>query len=223
LVATDLKPQSSDDKEAMSSYRETLKAKMELVLRIMFELETRGIPAEAKPPPPHNPNKVEDDDIFILWCTAPNTKWYKPKLFKLLEELRTKEDHERIRIRNASLVAYENDMSPYRRFLRAKMDAVKQSAFDFYQLMIDGQTKPALPKHYEALDLDIFLVWCLHSDDYKECLPPSRYSGHSYGPAATLSYEQDLGGLLESLKSKDEEEAQFLRKLRKSVKGEKTG
>jgi hypothetical protein len=195
-----------------------LKATIRSVMAILYELEITEIKPDVKPPPPGDPSKMEDD-IYILWCAAPNTKWYKQQLFKLIEDLQVKEERERKRLRDdadaKSASLYDKDLSPHRKYLRTKMDAVKQAAFEFYPLKSEGKTRSILPRDPESIDVDIFLVWCLRSADYTECRRSDRYLGCKH--VSTQHYDQELGSLLESLKLKDEDERYYLRKLKEKA------
>jgi len=211
-IAPGMKPLMREDQ---SPVRDALKAKIQLVVKIMFDLETRGAKLDTKPPPPGDPSKMDDDDIYILWCAAPNTKWYKQELFKLVEELQAKEEKERKRLRDAKYIAYDNDLSPHRKYLRAKMDTVKQVAFEFYPLKAEGKASSILPRDPELMDVDVFLVWCLRLPDYQECRRADRYLGCKY--TTTTSYDQELGCLLECLQLRDDEEHQLLRKKKEAA------
>lgn len=193
-----------------SPLRDTLKAKIQLVKKVMFDLEKRKGPLLAKPPPPPwNPPEKNDDDIYLRWCAAPDTKWYKRNLFRLVEDLQVQEESERERLRDVKIVVYDNDLSPHRKHLRDKMDAVKRAALDFYPLKAEGETISVLPKDPELMDIDVFLVWCLRWDEYQECRRRDRYSDCKY--TGLGSYEQELGCLLETLRIKDDRELQILR------------
>ncbi|KAF9346448.1 hypothetical protein BGX34_003873, partial [Mortierella sp. NVP85] len=213
---TKMKTNTSD--QSASSRIDALKATIRSVMAILYELEITDIKSDVKPPPPGDPSKMEDD-IYILWCAAPTTKWYKQQLFKLIEDLQVKEERERKRLRDdadaKSAPLYDNDLSPHRKYLRTKMDAVKQAAFEFYPLRSEGKTRSILPRDPESIDVDIFLVWCLRSADYTECRRSDRYLGCKH--ANTQSYDQELGSLLESLKLRDEDERYYLRKLKEKA------
>ncbi|KAI8362029.1 hypothetical protein B0O80DRAFT_434917 [Mortierella sp. GBAus27b] len=178
-------------------------------MKIMFDMETRQPKLTEKPPPPGDPEKMSDDDIYVLWCAAPNTKWYKQELFKLIEELKAKEETERVvRLKAVIVNPSSKELSSHAQHLRAKMDAVKRAAFEFYPLKAEGKTRSVLPRDPDLMDVDIFLVWCLRADEYKECRRADRYLGCRH--TTFTSYEQELGCLLESLGIKYADELEYL-------------
>ncbi|KAG0246549.1 hypothetical protein BGX31_001001 [Mortierella sp. GBA43] len=197
------------DTPTASATGSSYKAKIQLVMKIMFDMETRQPKLTEKPPPPGDPEKMSDDDIYVLWCAAPNTKWYKQELFKLIEELKAKEETERVvRLKAVIVNPSSKELSSHAQHLRAKMDAVKRAAFEFYPLKAEGKTRSVLPRDPDLMDVDIFLVWCLRADEYKECRRADRYLGCRH--TTFTSYEQELGCLLESLGIKYADELEYL-------------
>ncbi|KAF8928973.1 hypothetical protein BGZ58_009256 [Dissophora ornata] len=210
-----------------SPLRDSLRAKIELVKKIMFALEKNPQKHDAKPVPPGEPVSV-DDDLYMIWCASPNTLWYKHKLFEMMESLRSKEEEERRTLRNLKReqeqlngsISSGTEDSAHRQYLRAKIAAIKRAAFEFYPEKTNGKAKPTLPVDASLIDLDVFLVWCLRSDDYKDCQRKDRYAKCTYRD--TSKFEQELGCVIENLQALDEEERRFLTHQKEEKEEEKT-
>ncbi|KAF8928975.1 hypothetical protein EDD21DRAFT_386124 [Dissophora ornata] len=198
-----------------SPLRDSLRAKIELVKKIMFALEMRPQKQDIKPMPPGDPASI-DDDLYIIWCASPNTRWYKHKLFEMMDNLRSNEEKERKRLRDLKRQRErlngcsdsETEDSAHRQYLRAKIAAIKRAAFEFYPEKTNGKVKPDLPADASLIDLDVFLVRCLRSDDYKDCRKTDGYAKCIYRD--TSKFEQELGCVIEILQALDEEERKYL-------------
>ncbi|KAF8928974.1 hypothetical protein BGZ58_009257 [Dissophora ornata] len=191
--------QEKPEDDMTSPLRDSLRAKIELVKKIMFALEILPQKHDVKPVPPGDPTSI-DDDIYVIWCASPNTRWYKHRLFEMIESLRSKEEEERKRLRDLKreqeqlngCISSGAEDSAHRQYLRAKIAAIKRAAFEFYPEKTNGKVKPDLPADASLIDLDVFLVWCLRSDDYKDCQGKGRYAKWIY--CDTSKFDEELDG-----------------------------
>ncbi|KAF8937405.1 hypothetical protein EDD21DRAFT_367997 [Dissophora ornata] len=211
---------TQDDGDLTSPRREYIKTQIENIKKLMFRLERCSSARGAKPIPPGNPYMV-DDDIYIAWCTASNVVEYKRNLFLLIERFQHDEEMERRTLRAADRRVHENDISPCRKHFRAKINAVKQAAFSFYQQRIAGYWRPALPVDPSSMDVDVFLVWCLQSPDYAGCRRYNRYRSRIYETFRYNSFDAELGCLIATLKARDEDERLYLVQRRMTLKRQK--
>ncbi|KAI1292620.1 hypothetical protein EDD11_008712 [Mortierella claussenii] len=208
----DSQQRTSDDEDIDSPERMQLLARIDIFKNLLFNLERSQLKEGTHPPPPEGLD-IEDEDIFITWCFASmNTPWYKKKLMTRLEELRKKEVKEIKWVGNSKRRICKDGDSPYRRQLRAKIDAVKLAAINFYPMIGRHMMRPALPTDLSSIDLDVFLTWCLRSPDYKGYKRIDGYDLNGKAPGDN-TYEQELGYLLRHLRAKEAEEKQYLKKL----------
>ncbi|KAF9354902.1 hypothetical protein BGX26_007214 [Mortierella sp. AD094] len=196
-----------------SPYRALLRAKIDYVKKELFKFEPNRVPM----PPPDNLGPISDE-VYVTWCACGgNVGWYQRKLFRLIEKLQAKEETERKALRDKHKRVYENDESPHRKHLAAKIAAVKLAIQTSFPLKRSGKKALDMPLDPDEVEIELFLVWCLHSKDYSGCRRDNRYErcewlNYQYYD----TYEMELGSVIESLLARDEEERLYLVKVRES-------
>ncbi|KAF9105178.1 hypothetical protein BGX27_009783 [Mortierella sp. AM989] len=190
-----------------SPQRQLLRNKIDYVKNLLFEIENNPSKDNTKPAPPGDLSPI-NDEVYIIWCAAWEFLWYKQELFRLIEKLQAKEEEERKVLREMNKRVYENDDSPYRKHLRARIAAIKNAIIQFQPQKTKKKLRPDLPLDPNAVSLDVFQVWCLRSRDYSGCRVWDRYVRCQWQCYDT--FEMELGCLIESLLARDEEERLYL-------------
>ncbi|KAF8914832.1 hypothetical protein BGZ58_005641, partial [Dissophora ornata] len=200
------------DVDVSSPIRELLKAKIEFVKKVMIDLELQKMKTvcgekkgiSEKIPPPTNLSSVSDD-VFIAWCGALDNGQYGENLFALIVRLQDAEEKERKALRGKTIYTFKNEDSPHRRYLQAKIGAIKQAIRDYYPVMKE-KLRPDLPADPYSMDVDVFLVWYLHDPYYLRYQRQNRYpQGSIYN-----TYDTELGCVMADLWTAGEEERQYL-------------
>ncbi|KAI1292621.1 hypothetical protein EDD11_008713 [Mortierella claussenii] len=204
-------PSCYDDDD--SPKRQQLRARVELIKNILYEIELPPAPVAWRPVPPRPaPPRglaAEDDPIFQTWLNAGNDEaWYQRKLLTMLEEVQAEEEALRRQIRDINRHVYADGISPHARRLREKIDAVKKASVEFYPHKSAGKSRPPLQTDPSSMDVDLFIVWCLRSDAFKDYKRVNGLDVNGQKPGHYL-YEQELGVLMARLLELEEREKRY--------------
>jgi hypothetical protein len=138
----------------------------------------------------------------------------------MIESLQEKDEEERKQDRLVYEEGEQED-SLHRRFLRAKIDILKRMLFECHDQIAQGKNRPDLPVDAYSMDIDVFLLWCLQSPEYRRCRKVDRYLaggilgiyeslGRFYIDGRELEYEQEAGCMIATFRAREEEERRWL-------------
>ncbi|KAF9110936.1 hypothetical protein BGX27_005695 [Mortierella sp. AM989] len=189
------KPRRND----VSARRTALQEKIEVVKKIMIELELN--PPEGRGTLPMDADSI-DADIVASWAGSTTLHNYKSNLFVLIERLKV----EMLSLVKSDWQASRDEDSPHMRYLRAKIEAIKHAIIQS-QVQGDQAKRPALPENPYAMDVDVFLVWFLQSGSYEIIQRNSRFLSETF---PWISYAGNLIHLMRNFQAWEEAERRFI-------------
>ncbi|KAG0001612.1 hypothetical protein BGZ80_009662 [Entomortierella chlamydospora] len=197
------------DSSQPPAYRETgppelvrIRNKIELVKGILVGIINTKPNGPLKPLPPDLASD-DDDDIFIVWCIADDRPSYMRALYQIIEDLQVKETEQWRSYMSLNRLGKDASDSLYRKHIRAKINSAKRAISEYHQKTVESKVKlgmPDLPSDPSLLDVDVFKVICLQSNDF--------YT--QYHRPAIPRYDKAIGALIIKLMGMEEEEKRRL-------------